>query len=411
MKNVLFVTHYFPPAAGPASQRNRHLARHLPAHDWNPVVLTVNNSRTLKETVSIEVPSNVEVQTVYLGNCRQQFFRWNALRLFANKLILPDLERLWLDPFRKAVGRILEGRSFDALYTSCGPFSLALLGLWGKESRRLPWVLDYRDGWTLGAGFTPLTPWHRRRQRELESKILLSCDHFVANTEGLLEAQRAAWPFLAKKSSCVPNGVDPDDFADLSSHSGKADGPWRLLFVGTWYRKLYPSTLFRILRAVKEQAPQFHWELHYSGPHSKEFVGLAEAHGLGPQTIDHGYLPHRESLQLMAEATMLLLALPNDPRARFWVPAKLYEYRAVGRPIFAVIPQGDASRLLERQGAVASPDPCKTDEGAKGLTRFFERMSLTNGEKRDDLFLKEYGFPHLAGKLAGALDQAIHSCR
>jgi glycosyltransferase involved in cell wall biosynthesis len=408
MKNVLFVTHYFPPAPGPASQRHRHLAGNLPAYGWNPVVLTVKNSPTLKKNVPAEVPAHVEVHTVSPGNCVQFYYRWNAIRLLANKLIIPDVERVCLDPFRTTAARLLDGRSFDAIYTSCGPFSLALLGLWGKECRSLPWVLDYRDGWTLGAGFTSLTPWHRRRTQALESKLLLSCDHFVANTEGLLEAQRASWPFLTHKSSCVPNGVDPKDYSGLSPTLDKTDNPWRLLFVGTWYRKLYPPTLFRILQAFKARDPQFRWELHYSGSHSKEFIGLAQSHGLGRQTVDHGYLSHRETLQLMAGAKVLLLALPHDSRARYWIPAKLYEYLAVGRPVFGVVPPGDASRLLERQGEVASPDPQSADEGSKRLAHLFERISLRDGEKRDDTFFIKHGFSQLAGKLAMALDQATH---
>nr|MBC8385850.1 hypothetical protein [Candidatus Cloacimonadota bacterium] len=43
MKNLLFVSYFFPPLGGPGVQRSLKFAKYLPVYDWNPVVLTVKN--------------------------------------------------------------------------------------------------------------------------------------------------------------------------------------------------------------------------------------------------------------------------------------------------------------------------------------------------------------------------------
>ena len=42
MKNVLFITYYFPPSGGPGVQRSLKFVRYLPEFGWKPTVLTVD---------------------------------------------------------------------------------------------------------------------------------------------------------------------------------------------------------------------------------------------------------------------------------------------------------------------------------------------------------------------------------
>ena len=59
------------------------------------------------------------------------------------------------------------------------------------------------------------------------------------------------------------------------------------------------------------------------------------------------YLDHDEALRLMRSADGLCLLLSDLPEAGRVVPAKMFEYLAVRRPMFAIVPPGEVSSLLQ----------------------------------------------------------------
>jgi glycosyltransferase involved in cell wall biosynthesis len=75
--------------------------------------------------------------------------------------------------------------------------------------------------------------------------------------------------------------------------------------------------------------------------------------------VDHGYVTHARSVELLRAADLLFLPmhdLPPGVRAGL-VPGKTYEYLASGTPILAAVPHGDARDLLLEAGTAAVCDP------------------------------------------------------
>ena len=63
MKTVLIVAPQFPPGPLAAVHRPRHLAKHLPAHGWRPVVIRVDEAEyaePLDHDLAALVPASVE---------------------------------------------------------------------------------------------------------------------------------------------------------------------------------------------------------------------------------------------------------------------------------------------------------------------------------------------------------------
>jgi hypothetical protein len=81
----------------------------------------------------------------------------------------------------------------------------------------------------------------------------------------------------------------------------------------------------------------------------------------------HDYLPHRQSLELAATADMLLLLLDDQPGAERVVPAKLFEYLALGKPILAIGPEGETRELLRHHGQAAAFRPAEIERLARWL--------------------------------------------
>jgi len=70
-----------------------------------------------------------------------------------------------------------------------------------------------------------------------------------------------------------------------------------------------------------------------------------------------GYVSHTESIRYLMSSDMLLLLL-SEGMGEGMVTGKIFEYLASGKPILALVPRGEAERLVIRyaRGVVVPPD-------------------------------------------------------
>ncbi len=406
MRKLLFLSYYFPPQACAASQRSRKLAKYLHEYGWEPVVITVENNPSLPSdpTLLDDIPHVRQIRIPF-NDFTRAIIKQKALRLLLNKLLVPDYERLWLPYVRSVIDGILQKERMDAIYTSCSPFSLNLEGERLQKKYSLPWVTDFRDGWTLGTVFEPGTRLHKPAHLRMEARALENCDMWIANTPGLLEEECRQYPFLRGKSLCISNGFDSKDFVDVRPAPVDSSN-WNLVYAGAWYRRYYPDALFKIIAAFRLAYPQVKLSLHYLGPHFQFFSSLASRHGLKTMLVHHGYPHYRDAIPFLKSADLLLMTLPSDPRARYWVPAKLYEYLASGAPIFGVCPKGDAFNLVAKHGTaldINGEDLLKT--GVQNLHHLWNQWNTHTQTPIQPALLNEFEYSNLAQRLASVLDR------
>ncbi len=73
-----------------------------------------------------------------------------------------------------------------------------------------------------------------------------------------------------------------------------------------------------------------------------------------------GYVPHAEAMTLLGEADVLFcvqVGFEDRAKAVPYVPAKLYEYLATGKPILAPVAEGDTKNVLIQSGLGILADP------------------------------------------------------
>ena len=227
------------------------------------------------------------------------------------------------------------------------------------------------------------TALHRRNDMRRMRRLLSTASAIVMNTQESGARLSAAFPELASRTVVIPNGFDAADFTGRS-YERNPGTPFRIVHTGYLYTEaglrvrrtahlrrllggflmpidIYPRShayLVEALDLLLERHPHLQgaFELHLAGSLSRDDVRVSASR---PYVKTHGYLAHRDSVDLLMSADMLFLPMHDvsaGVRAGI-VPGKTYEYLGSGRPILAAVPAGDAADILAQipNAVVCSP--------------------------------------------------------
>lgn len=381
MRRLLVIAWYFPPMGGGGVQRTLSFVRHLSARGWQITVLTTADpGRYWAEdrTLLARVPQGVEVLRVSdrpldlarraLRRAAPARFRRDLDRL----LELPDRQATWWPFARRAAERRMAAGGFDAIYSTSAPWTDHLVARGIARAHGLRWVADFRDPWTLNQTFAPASPLHAAWARRQEQSILRSADVVLANTEQNAAELRRAFGGGGAQVEALPNGWEADETEGLPPPSDTE--PLTLGYAGSFYAGYQPDRLFAALRGALDAEPDLRGRLRVVLAGKTEQAAAIAAAGLSGVVQERGYLPQRAALELLSSSHATLLVLPEHADSG-WVPQKLYVYLRLGRPIVAVIPRGEARRILEAAGGRHLVlDPHDPDPGPR-LARFLADLS------------------------------------
>jgi glycosyltransferase involved in cell wall biosynthesis len=404
---AMIVATNFPPDAAVGTLRTLRLVRHLANAKWGLTILTAAPDRfrrgTVVDAALLErVPGSVEIIRPRAMRPLERFgqaIRWSRPghgtgpvqpeRPFSAKrtgtgpfhrlkraiqagLALPDHEVSWLLP---AVARGLSAarrQPPDVIYASGPPFTAHLVATVLSGCLGKPLVLDFRDPWARAPWREDRFGFERRVWRILERLVVRRADAVIFTTETNRQDFAASYgPAVAQRFHVVANGCDPSEFTGLSQP--RKAGTFVLLHAGSLYGARNPATLFRALRRAIDSGrlDGSRFKLRLLGRTSLTTVNLADAAaeaGVSHLVEFGGHAPRQTIVQDMCQASALLIL---QPITTFSIPAKLYEYMAAGRPIFALAePGGETARLVERSGAglaVSADDEHAIEEGLVAL--------------------------------------------
>jgi glycosyltransferase involved in cell wall biosynthesis len=101
-----------------------------------------------------------------------------------------------------------------------------------------------------------------------------------------------------------------------------------------------------------------------------------------------GHLPHHECIRLEKKSHVLLLIKHDDERYRGLIPGKLYEYIGARRPILAVVPEGEAKKIvrnLDRGETVSVSDPEDISRGLEKLYSLYREGRLESSYSLEEV--------------------------
>jgi len=440
IRNLLFISYHFPPAGGAAVQRPLKFVKYLPLFGWNPIVLTVSNPslECNDETLLQNLPQGVCIYKTYrlpllpfaeayrerekhnydssgklvFMQSKNQFYKpfiliinklFNVVKYIANNFVyIPDWHIGWLP------GTVLKGtllvrkNNAKVIYSTGEPWTSFLAAFLIFKLTKIPYILDFRDPWTLEPNMKSPGAVHKWFCERLE-KLCIHRAHRVIFT-----CNKAAKSYQLKYESeglekfvVIPNGYEPEDFEGISRTKSDI---FSISYIGSLYFQYCEAidTLFRAINRILKKIPEMSNKLQIN------FVGLTNGYVeeyLQKYKIHNvvriiGYVDYRDSIQYMVDAAVLLLF---GDRSGLQVSGKAYQYLAAKRPILLLASiESDFASLVQDNKAGIVVDPGNVNGIERALLSFHNK-SL---EEYHSSNIKKYTRKELTKRLAREFDGA-----
>jgi putative colanic acid biosynthesis glycosyltransferase WcaI len=340
---IIIASQYFPPEIGATQTRMQAFAEFLAA-------------RGHQVTVICEFPNHPHgvIPAHYRGRVVEDD-QTNPYRIL----------RVWVraDPEKTTASRMAFYLSYMALATAIAPRAgradvvlattpplfVGAAGLAIARMNLAPLVLDVRDLWPAAAvGLNEISTGRALRVAEaLERRLYKSAGSVVAVTRPFCEhidGIRRRPP----RTVFIPNGTLEQFFAPHDERARAELGidadRFLITFAGTHG---IAQGLSAVLQAAT-RANGIHFAFVGEGPSKKALV--ASARELGLENVSfHAQVPIEKIPRVLASSDALVVPLSAHPTFAGFVPSKLYDFMAAGRPVI-FSGRGEAARIVEGAG-------------------------------------------------------------
>ncbi len=380
MEKVLIIANEFPPMGGAGVQRTTKFVKYLPKFGFQSIVITKEHVADLTDKTLLEdLPKDLKVYRLkpYDTVNRKGILRL-PFKFLGTRILSPDSEYFWYYFNRDKVAKIIKKENIDIIYTTSFPYSSHLMGLYLKRTfPNIRWITDFRDEWTNNPYH--LDNWYKKIKLNFEKKKELEvtnrCDFLITNTPFMLENFIKDNPSLEGRSTYIPNGYDEEDFVALNNLRDGGDK-----FVITYTGSLYGRrNLTEFLDGLKiaidnKKIDKNKLEIRVVGNIYQDVLDeYAKKYDLVGNMKSFGYLPHKESIQMLYNSDILLLVIGKGKGSKNFYTGKIFEYIKVDRPILAIVPEdGAAAQVINETNTGVVVDPEDIGGVSVALERYYE---------------------------------------
>lgn len=421
MKNVLFVTYFWPPSGKATVHWPLRMTRYLVAHGWKSSVLTVDKDTFSSEDASLVADVDPSIQVVRAGGFdpfvmyrkllgkkpddilvaseaiskENRGFRHRLAVWIRMNLFVPDARIGWYWNAVRKGSRLLAERRFDAIVSIGPPHTGHLVGRSLAAKFGIPHIPVFIDPWidiSYYRGFkrSKLTLWI---DRFLEKSVIHDARKIVFVTRTMMEDYGKKYRGARDKSHVLYWGFDEEPFHLAGKAARNKSKHETLLHAGNIFDHQNPLHLWETLgkRAKKHK----NLRLVFIGTVGPGIRKAIEAAGLSSRTEMRGFLPYQEMVRELLGASFLLVCATEKRH----VPGKLFEYIRSGRPILAY---GDDNEEVAAILAHCGNGMLLSYES--GGEEFFEAL---RGMKPAPKSVRMFDRKHIAAELARILDGAL----
>jgi hypothetical protein len=338
---LLLLAYYYPPQNASGAQRPSRLAKYLKEFGHLPRIVTAGKG------VSPD-------PDVLWADETHHSFRNQCIRGVQRLLGRRGDRLIWILPAMEVAEPWLQQHPNAILFSTYPPACTHLAALQMKRRHHLRWVADFRDP-AVGNAFRQ-NPISRVCDRWLEKTVIANADLVLTNTDPAREDLVSRHPHHREKVHTLWNGFDPEDVFGPAPIDPLLEGA--LLHVGDVYGPRHPGILLTSINRLIASCllPPDAIRIRLIGPLASN--SPFRQHPLYQSFTRNGLLecnqelvPKGDAMRLIASSPRLLLLDLTGRERNVQVPAKLFEYVRVGRPILALTtPDSPAERILAHSG-------------------------------------------------------------
>jgi glycosyltransferase involved in cell wall biosynthesis len=322
--------------------------------------------------------------------------------------------------YANAWRRELEREHFDVVVACNVPlFAMAKMRRY-FAARHQPWVFWHQDIYSAGMAAEasrqlpkPAAVAAARVFARAETALVRDAQAVVAIGPAFVDQYRR-WGVRSDHVSVIPNWAPLDELLPGNRNNawavrqGLPQEPLRLMYAGTLGRKHNPLLLLELLDGCRDRGIDATLVLVSEGVGADDLA--VAARGRADVRI-MGYQPAEDLSDMLASADVLVALLEPDA-AQFSVPSKVHSYLAAGRPIIALVPDGNPSAVDvgDAGGFVGAPDVAGAQEAASWLAGVSADPHLLHklGERARESAVERFDIERVGGQFEELLYRAVN---
>ena len=367
MKSVLLIAPYFLPRRRVGSLRPYKFAIHLKNKGWTPTILTIKDSSGELSENEKKALEGVEIIEVYppfdrTTSGKPQSSKKKESGSSKNSPLLDWFDRQipmdsWIFLFMmkyRSIKKQVKDLDPDLIWSTGDPWSGHWLGNRLSAQLKKPWIADFRDPWTL----TEMNLRGRSRfsasmDRLLEKKFVEQADRLVFTSKNTEKAYSEHYGLSKGDTATIYNAFETglQENSPTDWEVALDEEHLNILFFGR-FRRLSPAKpIAEILKEIGEKNPALveKIRIHSFGKIEPGDLNLIDEYGLEDQfVIEDPVLPEQAG-PVMKKADLLFLSTSLDRKNI--IPAKLWDYLPIGKPILSIAPNPEIKTILEETGA------------------------------------------------------------
>ena len=259
----------------------------------------------------------------------------------STRFFVPSNELGWIISGTLKGVKVVNSEKIDLIFVSCPPYTLAINGVILKMVTKKPLIIDFRDGWTLDPYITYLTSVHKIIDTFLHQKVMEKADRIICISNSMRKEFCITFPLCDKKVIVVPNGFDA---IPLKHHN--SIGKFTIAFIGSTYNcSQYRSPLifFEALKniIIAGKISEGDMNVIFFGDNSKELIEMIDNFKFNKFIKFSPRVSQNEATDCMLNSNLLLLIERSTA-----LTTKAFEYLASGKPILAIISNGELAELI-----------------------------------------------------------------
>lgn len=368
-KNVLIISHTFPPSNGIGGRRWAKFAKYLFRVGVDIKVIAVSSKQKTasfwdKDIIEFEdkvirLESNYpEVLKLRKLNFIQKLNYRIALFFIKlkDKGHYFDRSICWRKNLLEEVQKQIDN-GYNNILVTCGPFRAAYFLTEIKiQNPQINFIVDFRDPWTsnhTSFGFNELYSERMAYEVSCEKRVIEIADKILVVSDGFIPYWKSILPsHEEEKIMLLSNGYDKEDFENIDidfENKKNIDGKINFVFTGNLYEKAlhifeeFCQTILSIKKDNRNLFDRMSFDFYGAVPH--KFKELTQDLS---NVQYHGTICLTSVFKKIRDADFMMLFLTDDLNYSF--STKFYEYISQQKPIIVFSKPGLTGEYVEAQG-------------------------------------------------------------